>query len=64
MQAKKHYSQGAYSTAEDYKSQAKKSAWIGIAIGLTLTIVFLGVLVPVIVFRAIVDHQASLLQGS
>ena len=37
MQAKENYSQGAYSAAENYKSKAKKTAWIGIAIGLVVT---------------------------
>jgi len=49
MQAKEKYSQGAYSAAENYKNKAKKTAWIGIAVGLVATIILLGITVPILV---------------
>lgn len=49
MQAKENYSQGAYSAAEDYKNKAKKTAWIGIAVGLVATTISLGITVVVII---------------
>ena len=49
MQAKEKYSQGAYSAAENYKNKAKKTAWIGIVVGLVVTVVLVGITVPIIV---------------
>ena len=49
MQAKEKYSQGAYSAAENYKNKAKKTAWIGIVVGIVATIVILGITVPILV---------------
>ena len=48
-QAKEKYSQGAYSAAEIYKNKAKKTAWIGIVVGFVVTMIVLGVTVPVLV---------------
>ena len=48
MQAKENYSQGAYSAAENYKSKAKKTAWIGIAVGLVATTISLGIIIVVV----------------
>jgi len=49
MQAKENYSQGAYPAAENYKNKAKKTAWIGIAVGLVVAAISLGIIVATII---------------
>ena len=57
MQAKQRYSKGAYPSAEDYKNKAKKTAWIGIVVGLAVTFIFLSIVVVVVIIQVLRIQQ-------
>ena len=51
MQAKERYSKGAYSAVGNYKRKAKITAWIGIVVGLFVTLSLLGITVTIVVIQ-------------
>ena len=51
MQAKERYSKRAYSAAGNYKRKAKITAWIGIVVGLFVTLSLLGITVTIVVIQ-------------
>jgi len=57
MQAKERYSKGAYSAAGNYKRKAKITAWIGIVVGLFVTLSLLGITVTIVVIQVLRIQQ-------